>query len=384
MKNVIYYVSGAYSDCENYRNLSISPSAITKINYIKSVLKEIGFYVSLCSFAECTGEKNCVNFTETVKIDEQEDVYYMFSFGRTNFALKYLSRIVKAIQLFIFFLFKVGNNDKILIYHSLQTQKIVNIVKWICKRQIYFEVEEIYHAKYGSSEVKIKSEIEHLKRAKGYIFVNDIIQKKCGIDGNSAVCYGCYNMPQSIAPKCVLDDKIHIVYAGEIGPVGSDVFLVLEIAKYLPSNYHIHISGYGNKQDINMLQECIINIKMSNSCLVTYEGYLPEKDYLNFLSMCDIGLCTRVLDDEMSDYEFPSKILVYLNNNLFPICPPKRSIQESQISNYVVFYENPSAIAIAKAISSVDVTKKNNYQEVLQWLHLEFVQQMKSIFAPEI
>ena len=45
MKNVIYYVSGAYSDCENYRNLSISPSAITKINYIKSVLKEIGFYV---------------------------------------------------------------------------------------------------------------------------------------------------------------------------------------------------------------------------------------------------------------------------------------------------------------------------------------------------
>ena len=86
----------------------------------------------------------------------------------------------------------------------------------------------------------------------------------------------------------------------------------------------------------------------------------------------------------MSDYEFPSKILVYLNNNLFPICPPKRSIQESQISNYVVFYENLSAIAIAKAISSIDVTKKNNYQEVLQWLHSEFVQQMKSIFAPGI
>ena len=39
-------------------------------------------------------------------------------------------------------------------------------------------------------------------------------------------------------------DKIHVVYGGLIGGIYSDVYMALELAKYLSSDYMIHVAGY--------------------------------------------------------------------------------------------------------------------------------------------
>ena len=42
--------------------------------------------------------------------------------------------------------------------------------------------------------------------------------------------------------------------------------------------------------------------------IVSYDGCLSGNEYATFLAKCDIGICTRFLDDSMSNYTFPSKV----------------------------------------------------------------------------
>ena len=53
-------------------------------------------------------------------------------------------------------------------------------------------------------------------------------------------------------------NQIHILYAGKISTgIINDAFLALNVIKYLPENYRMHIAGYGTDSDILELKEKI-------------------------------------------------------------------------------------------------------------------------------
>ena len=373
-----YYIC-SYDDYLNQRNLSTQPSGVTKINYIRFALKEAGIKFDLLSIAECKTDRRCFNLPSKKKIDDYEEDSYILSIGRSNLLLKVLSRMLLYFQLICFLLFKVHRDDIILVYHVLHVERLIYIIRHIVKRNVYFEIEEIYHAVYQDSPSKILKEISLLQHANGYILVNDIMRHKCKLDGKAIVCYGAYVVSKEICTQR-LNSEIHVVYAGLIAEKGTDVYLAIDSARYLPSNYHVHILGYGTEQNITCMLDYMRDQMNAQSCSVTYDGCLYGDEYDKFLANCQIGLCTRVLDDNLSDYTFPSKVLVYLGHNIVPVCSPLNCITESKIKDEVCFCENVSAQAVAQAILSVKMDQMHQ-SNVIQKLHNEFVKGVREMFT---
>jgi len=178
------------------------------------------------------------------------------------------------------------------------------------------------------------------------------------------------------------DNKLHIVYAGVIGEEGTDAFIAAETIRFLPEEYHIHILGYGLKQNITSIKQHITRINRNLGYqAVSYDGCLGGDSYYEFLAKCSIGLCTRVLEDSLSDYTFPSKVMVYLGNNLIPICSPISSVVNSSISDYVVFAKAVTPESIAESILSVTDFKKNSIEIKLMELDTNFTKELTRLFS---
>lgn len=377
----IHYICH-YHDVLAERDLVTQPSGITKINYIKSTLKKAGFYVSVFSVAQATTLKR-VNYSAKTKImDFNEDISYIHSFGRPNIIFKLFSRVWMQIQLLFYLFFRVKSADKVLVYHSLVLRWPVKIIRLLTKKRIFIEVEELYHAVLKSSVTKLQKEIKYLHNADGYILVNDLIAEKCGfLNKPFAVCYGDYRM-SSKKKGSFFDKNIHLVYAGVIAGSDSDVYLALETVRHLPNNYRLHVLGYGLPEDIILMKRRIheLNSSLGNE-FISYYGCLSGNEYYSFLSKCDIGLCTRVLVDEFSVYTFPSKVLVYLGNNLIPICSPISSVINSQVRKYVVFTKDITPQAVADSVLSIQKNKNGFSGDILNQLDEKFVKTLAILFS---
>lgn len=377
----IHYICH-YQDISGKRDLVTQPSGITKINYIKSVLKRNGFYVSVFSVAEATTDKN-VNYPSfTIKIDENEEITYIHSIGRSNIFLKMISRVWMQIQLLFYLLLKVKSNDRVLVYHSLVLRWPLIIAKFATKKRIFVEVEELYHAAWNSNAKYIEKEKLYLKKiADGYVLVNDIISKKCGFTKPFVVCYGDYQIVSSQKSNFP-DNKLHIVYAGVIGDENTDAFIAADTARFLSKKYHIHILGYGLKCTITKIKQHIASINKDLGYQnVTYDGCLSGDSYYDFLSKCRIGLCTRVLEDSLSDYTFPSKVMVYLGNNLIPVCSPISSVVNSSVNDYIIFTKNVTPESIAESISSITNFEENSIETKLVELDNSFKKELIRLFS---
>ena len=366
-----------YDDYNNNRNLLTIPSGVTKINYIKQALIDAGFKVVVVSAAETSSRCKKINKLDSVIVNDKETIIYPLTFGRNNYFLKCLSRFIITIQLLIYLLLKVKKNDKVLVYHSLSLINLVKLYRCLGGK-VYFEVEEIYGAVEKANDSRIQSEINYLQNSEGYILVNDVIRSKCGFNSLSASCYGIYK--PEIVNKVTDTEKVHIVYAGVIGSKESDAFLAVEVAKFLDAKYVIHVLGYGSDLNICLLQQMIEDSNKLHECRVIYEGCLLGKQYMEFLSKCQIGLCTRVLEDHFSDYTFPSKVCVYLANQLIPICTPIKCIKESKIKDAVYFSKDNFALSIADVIKNVDLNKAKGYKCLLEQLNFEFIKNLQNIF----
>ncbi|WP_321516518.1 hypothetical protein [Marinifilum fragile] len=377
----IYYI-GQYAELSNERNLMIFPSAITKMNYIIGALERAGMSVHIFSPAVTTNNFFCYYPRKTKQINNSRTVTFVTNFGGPTIIFKFLSRLYSGIQLFLFLLFTLKRKDKVLVYHSLVYKWPINIARRLKNINLYFEVEELYHAAWKSHKNKINDEIRYLSNAKGYVLVNDLIAEKCGFRNSKySVCYGDYTVVDTeITSKA--QENVNIVYAGVIESVGSDVDLAIQTMYYLPANYKLHILGYGSDSSIRYVKRKLSDLnRKRNQNIISYHGCLSGTEYIDFLRKCDIGLCTRVLDNELSNYTFPSKVLVYLGNNLIPVCTPISAVKKSQVSSEVVFSNDLKAESLANAILSIIVDSNSQSGKILKKLDSKFVKSLDKLFV---
>lgn len=371
----VHYI-GFYSKIDNPNNFRVFPALNTKMNYIISVLKKENCDLSILALGE-TQFKNKIYKAKSFKVDDNEKITYVFTF---NYGLKILTRICLLFQLFYYLVFKVKKNEIVLYYHTHLTIGVVRFSKFFNNFKLVLEVEEIYQAAWRGNQSQIDAEIKYIKQiGDSYIFVNDLISDIIENNKPSVACYGSYNYSKiNRENKKPEDLSVNIIYAGVIAEKNTDVYLAIEAAKLLPENYKLHILGYGIEEDVLNLTNELALINKSN---IKFYGRLDGSEYKNFLSTCDIGLSTRVLEDKYSDFTFPSKILVYLSNGLKVVSSPINSVVNSRIGKIIDFYESNNPDSVAKAIiKSHQDNLKEESREILNKLDKDFSSELINIF----
>lgn len=373
---MIHYI-GYYSDGKDERELNVAPSAITKMNYIVSVLLKNGNDVKLFSPAYSRLKKFHYFSKKRLKISSHYQIQYASTFGTPNIFLKVMAKIFMEIQIFTYLMFDVAKNDIVLVYHSKAYSFPIRIYNIFRKNKLVFEIEELYAAAWKNKVYSYKNEIKYLSIADSYIYVNDIMNNLFQFHKPYTVCYGNYDM--KIENKNLTPPFNTLIYAGVIGEKDSDVYLAVDIMNYLPLNYKLKIAGYGSENNVERLKETIA--EKSN---IKYYGCLKGKEYEEFLLDGDIGLCTRVLDNDLSNYTFPSKVLVYLSHGLIPLTTNIDCISKSKIKDYVIIAKNNDPKCIASLIIEMDLKNNKSSVEILKKLDDEFSYSLKKLLKDEI
>lgn len=273
-------------------------------------------------------------------------------------------------------LLKIKRGEKIIVYHSLGYMRMVNILHKIKKFHLVLEAEEIYADVIGDAKLKNK-EIKFLRSADSYIFPTTLLNQLINIENKpAAIIHGTYNIEPK-KEKLFNDKKIHIVYAGTFDPRKGGALAAVSATGFLPSNYHIHIIGFGGENDIINLKEQIAKVSNKAKAKVTYDGMYSGEDYISFLQSCDIGLSTQNPDADFNATSFPSKILSYMANGLRVVSIRIPAIETSAIGKYMYYYDEQTPEKIADAIKSVEMNDNYNGREVISELDLQFQKDLK-------
>lgn len=377
----VHYIS-SYANASLIENYMTTPSARAKVEYIKDTLKEVGANLCLFSSIRCRSNTFKICKRKEIRIDANEVQLYPFSIGGNGLIFKVISYVLICAQMIWYLFAKVKANDTILLYHSFPETRIVRFLKPIMKAKVILEVEEIYNACYKKSK-RIEKEKQIVSSfADSYILVNTIIGKKCNISKPSVVCEGQYRMLSS-EKKPLRDNNnvVNLIYAGVLKK-NADVFLALDAARLLDSSFCLHIAGYGDSETVDLIHKEMEEISSyPNKCKIIFHGCLFGEEYETLLSNCSLGLCTRLLEDGLSDYTFPSKVFAYLTRNLRVICTPISCVMNSSIANNVVFSKLNSPESIVSAIklaiygdvidnkSLVDIEHQRFKREIAEYIN---------------
>ena len=202
--------------------------------------------------------------------------------------------------------------------------------------------------------------------ADGYIVVNDLIYKKY-LDNTKKhiVVYGSYDLKDVEYPRCK-DGKIHVLFSGSIDKVRG-AFLAVSVAKYLPQNYCLHMTGSGTQENVKALvSQIVCSNSKENHCQIIYHGQLSDDELNKLACSCAIGLNLQDVENPFEEVSFPSKITFYLLHGLNVISTRMSSVMASRLKNCVEFAEsNPEDVA--KTIKNLQLrTGEENRSCVLQ------------------
>lgn len=373
MANKIYYLI----HFDNKTNRNVTPSAITKGKYVASAL------------ASCSSEVEIVSLAYPTK-DSQDEVYYQVSENvichlfkgkySNNRIIRYLNHKLYDKKIRKYLKQNVKKDDIIVVYHSLANMKLVKYIKKDITDKIVYEVEEIYGDVINDEKTKTK-ELKAFKNASSYIFSNDYLNSIINTKQLPYVtCYGTYEIP-TLYKESFNDNLIHCLYAGTLAQ-NKGALNAINVAKYLPNNYLIHILGFGSEKDIADIKNAVNEVNNSyGTTKVIYEGLKLNEEYLKFIQKCQIGLCTQNIDAAFNTTSFPSKILSYMSNGLEVVGVNIAAIKNSKVGQYIQFYNVPDEKEIANAILNINLNNKTNNVDVVKELDKEFKEDLKDMLV---
>lgn len=375
MKKIFYL--GFYDTVDNKAEKRDACLAATnKMTYIVSALEKARYEVELFSASHTKDKKNGYK-GKSVKLGNHSTLVLFRTLPWGNKFQKLLSILNSKYQLYKYVIKNIGKNDTLIVYHSAAYAKTICTLKRLKKFKLVLELEEIYSdIEYAKSNRT--TEFEIINSADAYIFPTELLNDKVNNENKPyTVIYGTYNVEDDRKSKFD-DDKIHVVYAG-VFALDKGVMSAIKSAKYLDSNYHVHILGFGRPEDVEKVKETVDEISMTSKCKITYEGTLTGEEYIRFIQSCHIGLSPQNNRASFNETSFPSKVLSYLSNGLRVVSVRIKSIEKSSVSNLISFYDEDSPIAIAQAIQKIDFNDKYNSRVVVEDLSNKFIKEIDEI-----
>ena len=350
-------------------------AATNKIQYICECLEKNNIHCDIISSSYTYGKRNVPG--RRMRLSECITLDIPFSIGRKNKVFNIINRWQMKTSVFLRLL-KVKKNETLIVYHSLFYMNLVSFLKKIKKFKLVVEAEEIYGDVIGNKKVSQK-EIEFFEGADAYIFPTELLDEKINIQKKpSVIIYGTYQVEED--RNCKFNDgKIHVAYAG-VFALDKGVLTAINSAKHLNSNYHIHIAGFGSDKDTKRVIDTIDDVSKLCKCKLSYEGLLSGEDYIRFIQSCHIGLSPQSNQADFNETSFPSKVLSYLSNGLQVVSIRIKTIEHSNVSGLISFYDEDLPKKLADAILSVDVTAPYDSRKKVKDLDKTFVQEIKKMF----
>lgn len=367
-KRIKYF---SYRGCESPAKLrKNSPAADSKIDYIIEVLNRCGYSVDHISRASSSVANYIPAYVEQKGLNTFR---YFASLGKSNSLLRVFNRWFMDLQFFIWCLINIKKNETIMVYHSLGYSSTFIKLKKIKNIHIIGEIEEIYQDVHTQTRSRCKSEYEFIKTCDSYLFPTSLLNNVLNKEYKPfIIIHGLYSVENDIQEK-FSDGKIHVVYGGTLDPKKGGAAAAAKVAAFLPSNYHVHICGFGDSTEIKAI---IDETSKKSKAVVTFEGELKGSQYNNFIQKCHIGLSTQNPDAAFNASSFPSKILVYLSNGLKVVSINIPAVAQSAVSSKMFFYNSQTPEEIAKAIENA-VDSDMDGRKILQSLDKEFEEQLK-------
>ena len=373
----IYYL-GYYDVLENKKeNRNYVLAASNKMTYICSVLRNVGYNVEVVSAAGTKNKKSCAGKYEKMK--DGVNLKLFNSFGRGNKIKNVIDKLIIKWQLFFYLLKHVKRGEKVLVYHSLGYSKIIKFLKKIIGFKLILEVEEIYSDVSGDNKTR-KIEQDIIEIADAYIFPTELLEEKLNKKNKpSVIIYGTYQVEEERNCGFESEDmknKIHLLYAGTFDPRKGGAIAAAAAAGVLPSDYHIHVLGFGSEKDTNNLKKQIKYISEKSEAGVTYDGLLSGEEYIRFVQSCQVGFSTQMPDAAFNETSFPSKVLSYLANGLRVVSVRIKALEKSAIGDLLYFYDEQTPESIAEAVKKIDFSQPYNSRKRIKELDKEFTKQI--------
>lgn len=368
-----------YSDIhDTLQNRQSALAAVQKINYISSTLTANGYKVQIVSPAWTGNTKGFYRgYIKSLSNSIELRLFHTFS-AKCKY-IRMFKYIYAPLQLFFYLLFHVHKKEQVLVYHSIALILPVQVAKFIKGFTLILEVEEIYQDLQYVTPLMKHLEYHLITKADKLIFASDTLNTKLNKNHRPAVIiYGAY-ATQRDRGVSFLDNKLHVVYSGTLDPRKGGALAAIYVAKYLPSNYHVHILGFGSSEEIKDIKKRIREVNKSSDATLTYEGVLIGEEYIQFLQKCQIGLSTYKVHEDFCNTSFPSKILTYLNNGLQVVAGKIVSIEKAPMGKLINYYEQQTPEAIAGAILSVDFTKAYDSIGLVKELDVQFMKDIDRI-----
>lgn len=349
--NKIIYI-GYYNSLKNNQKRNIVLSAVNKMNYIIWILDK-KFQVDVLSVSESKENKSYPLIEE--KIFNNSKLILLPTKKNGNKFQRLFQRILIRYSLIKYILKNTDKSTKVIVYHSLGYLKTIKFLKKIKKFNFILEVEEIYADVMNDNKIR-KQEIDFFKSADSFIFPTSLLNKEINKENKPyVITHGTYKVEEQRSSKFrEQDGKIHIVYAGTFDPRKGGGAAAAAAAEFLGKNYHIHILGFGSQNDIDNMKKLVSEISLKTECIITYDGLKTGEEYIEFIQRCDIGLSTQNPNADFNSTSFPSKILSYMSNGLRVVSINIPAIKESDIGDYMYYYEKQTPKEIAKAIQKID------------------------------
>lgn len=356
---MIYYV-GYYMDYEYLHQVKAAVSAVSKMNYIATLLKVIDS-VSIVSRSYSIVNKQMK--ARELKIDDSLNLINFKSYRSLGRITRNLNRLYVNKQLENYCLKNIKSTDVVVIYHSTDDLKLIELLKQKIGCKIVLEVEEIYADVTNDKDLKLR-ELKAFENCDGFIISVEELYQALKIKKPYIVINGTYK-PESLREVSFDDTMIHCVYAGTFDQTKGGALAAVKAAEFLPKQYHMHILGFGTEKQVINLKNEINKVQNKTNCILTYDGLKSGEEYIEFLQKCHIGLCTQIPDAKYVETSFPSKILVYLANGLRVLSVYIPTIANSKVGNLLYYYNEQNPQVIAQAIRNIDISKPYNSRNEL-------------------
>lgn len=286
------------------RDSSFSNAGVNRSKHIISTLNDEVEVISL-SIPRRFGIFSSKKYSNITNLDFRTIYFYPFCISIP--IIKHISILISILMRMIF---KVKNGDKIILYNAHIHYVVPLFILRTFKRfDVVYEIEELYHLYDKRRNLKgfVYKIIEKylLKNANSYILVNEHMTKYI----NNRPYIIDFGYLTEIDTDSLLDEKI-ILYSGRLDVAGG-IDLFLESTKYFMSilkQYKVIVTGDGP------YKEKVLDFIESNKELhIEYLGLVDEEFYKNILSSVSICVNPRKVNEKISLYSFPSKILTYLS-----------------------------------------------------------------------
>ena len=197
-------------------------------------------------------------------------------------------------------------------------------------------IKRIFYKNYGDKILKESSCIDK------YILLTNPMADILKVKNNFCVVDGLVNPNFSLQTNLKKDNIL--LYTGSIDKVFGIEKLV-ELMKYLPSDYQLWICGAGDYQSI--LKE-----KIKRDSRIKYFGFVSKEESVQKQITAKLLINPREDVGEYVKYSFPSKTLEYLQSGT-PLIMNKLSCLSDEYDDYIYYFSSNSPQQMAGDIKKI-------------------------------